>query len=99
MRIIDKYNDIINKNLNKEFKNIFNQFKTQLQNWNHDFTKDSIQASIFAIWEIEFHTSFLADQIPNRKLRETMVNQPDSDLFLMDVLEGLEMDPHNMDEF
>ena len=99
MRITDKYINIISNKLGKDLELVFNRFKNHIRNWDHDFNKESAQATIFAIWEMEYHISFLSDQIPERKLRETMTNIPDSDLFLIDILEGLENDPHYMDEY
>ena len=87
------------KNIEPEFKLVLRDFRRHLHQWDHDYSINSTQAAPFAIWEMEYQISFLSDQISERKIRETMSNQPDSDLYLMYILEGLENDPHYMDKY
>ena len=98
--ILDKNWDIIMQNLNdRNFKLTLKKFRDLISGWDANYTVDSTQASLFAIWELEFHVSLLADQIPNRKFRETMTNIPDADLFLFEVMDGLKDNPNHMEEY
>ena len=87
------------KNIEPEFKLILRDFRKHIHKWDCNYTVNSTQATAFAIWEMEFQISFLSDQIPSRKVRETISNQPDSDWYLMYILEGLENDPKYMDKY
>lgn len=98
--IIDvHWNKITDVFPNQEFKVILRDFRRHLNEWDGDYSVNSTQASLFALWEMEYHVNILADQIPNRMMRETMVNIPDSDLFLLDLLEHLVNDASYMNEF
>ena len=77
----------------QEFKNILKKFRRMLDKWDGDYHVNSTQATIFALWEMEYHISFLADQIPQEVIRETMVNIPDSDLYLLEILDHVFHDP------
>ena len=83
----------------QDFKKKLRDFRHHLQGWDGDYHINSTQATLFALWEIEFHVNILSDQIPQRVLRETMVNIPDSDLFLMDLLEHLFNDPSYLSKY
>jgi penicillin amidase len=98
--IIDvHWNKITDEFPNQEFKVILRDFRKHLNGWDGDYTVNSTQASLFAIWEMEYHVNILADQIPSRTMRETMVNIPDSDLFLLDLLEHLIHDASYMNDY
>ena len=99
-KIIDKHSEEITKNLpNKEFKEIFRNFTDHIRSWDGDFTINSTQATVYALWELQYHVSFLQDQIPQKIVRESMVNIPDSDLFLMHILENLFYTPNFMNKY
>lgn len=98
--IIDKYwGQILENFQDKNFKFTLKKFRDHINSWDADYNVNSTQASLFAIWELEFHVSFLKDQLPNRRLRETMANIPDGDIFLMNTMEGLFNDPTYMSEY
>ncbi|CAI2383615.1 unnamed protein product [Moneuplotes crassus] len=100
IQILDKYSEkLLHQLPNQEFKDIFIKFKSHIDKFDGDYHVNSTQASLFALWELDYHISFLQDQIPQRVLRETMVNIPDGDLFLLDVLENLVSDPGYYSEF
>lgn len=83
----------------KQFKEILKKFRDHMNKWDANYSVNSTQASLFSVWEIEFHTSFLADQIPNKLMRATMINHPDSDVFLMNTLETLLSNPDHYSNY
>ena len=76
----------------EEDKQILKKFIDHLRGWDANYHVNSSQACLFATWEKEYHVSLLADQLPSVTLRETLTNQQDSDIFLIDVLQHLETD-------
>lgn len=78
---------------------VINKFRQHLEGFDGDYHINSTQATLLALWELEYHISFLQDQIPQSIIRETMVNIPDGDLFLLDILENLTKDPSYYSEF
>jgi acyl-homoserine lactone acylase PvdQ len=98
--VIDKHwSKILEGFEDKRFKYILKKFRNHIKGWDSNYHVNSTQASLFAVWEIEFHVCFLKDQIPNRRLRETMANIPDGDLFVIDTLEGLFNDPSYLSKY
>ncbi|CAI2384635.1 unnamed protein product [Moneuplotes crassus] len=91
-RIMEQFN-------NRELKIILSKFRKHLNDWDGDYHVNSTQASLFALWEMEYHVSLLQDQIPHSVIRETMINIPDSDLYLMEILEHLMNDPTYYSEY
>jgi len=97
---IDKHWSTIIKGFeDKSFKHTLKKFRDHIHDWDADYSVNSTQTSLYALWELEFHVSFLSDQLPNRRVRETLANIPDGDLLILDAVEGIVNEVSYLNEY
>lgn len=70
-----------------------------LEKWNYKFTVDSIDATIFALWEISFIDGFFKNEIPDFKLRNHKDRYLISDIFYTNTLKDLEKDQSYLSKY